>query len=68
MKLRISHQTVYGYDEPIRNLVQSLRLTPSVFEGQKAKDWKIEVSPKLRMLYWSPLLRILKSSPHLHLR
>lgn len=44
MKLRISHQTVYGYDEPIRNLVQSLRLTPSVFEGQKAKDWKIEVS------------------------
>ncbi|NAZ18130.1 transglutaminase family protein, partial [Glutamicibacter soli] len=30
MKLQISHETVYGYDQPIRNLVQSLRLTPSV--------------------------------------
>ncbi|MFN4060688.1 transglutaminase family protein [Paracoccus hibiscisoli] len=44
MKLKISHETVYRYDQPIRNLVQSLRLTPSVFEGQKTHDWQIDVS------------------------
>lgn len=44
MKLRISHETVYRYDHPVRNLVQSLRLTPSVFEGQRTLDWAVEVS------------------------
>lgn len=48
MKLRISHQTVYRYDPPVRNIVQSLRLTPSVFEGQKAPEWQIEVSGGIR--------------------
>lgn len=48
MKLRIAHETVYGYDQPIRNLVQSLRLTPSVFEGQKVHEWKIEVTGGMR--------------------
>ncbi|CAM3258645.1 transglutaminase family protein [Paracoccus nototheniae] len=48
MKLKISHETVYRYDQPIRNLVQSLRLTPSVFEGQKTHEWKIEVSGGIR--------------------
>jgi transglutaminase-like putative cysteine protease len=44
MRLRISHDTVYRYQRPIRNLVQSLRLTPSAFEGQKVHDWQIDVS------------------------
>ncbi|SIS58675.1 transglutaminase family protein [Paracoccus saliphilus] len=48
MKLRISHETVYGYDQPIRNLVQSLRLTPSIFEGQKTHDWLIEIPDGIR--------------------
>lgn len=48
MKLRISHQTVYRYDPPVRNIVQSLRLTPSVFEGQKTHSWQIEVSGGIR--------------------
>ncbi|ODT59303.1 MULTISPECIES: transglutaminase family protein [Paracoccus] len=48
MKLKISHETVYRYDQPIRNLVQSLRLTPSVFEGQKTHDWQIDVSGGIR--------------------
>lgn len=48
MKLRIFHQTVYRYDRPVRNLVQSLRLTPSVFEGQRAHDWQIDVSGGIR--------------------
>lgn len=48
MKLRICHQTSYGYDRPVRNLVQSLRLTPSVFEGQRTHDWTIEVTGGVR--------------------
>ena len=48
MKLRITHETSYGYEMPIRNLVQSLRLTPSVFEGQKTHDWQIDVTGGMR--------------------
>ncbi|MBK4214457.1 transglutaminase family protein [Paracoccus caeni] len=48
MKLRVTHQTVYRYDHPIRNIVQSLRLTPSVFEGQKTLEWNIEVTGGIR--------------------
>ena len=48
MRLQISHETVYGYDQPIRNLVQSLRLTPSVFEGQKTHEWQIDVTGGMR--------------------
>ena len=44
MRLKISHETVYRYGQPIRNLVQSLRLTPSVFEGQKTHEWQVDVS------------------------
>lgn len=48
MKLRISHETTYGYEIPIRNLVQSLRLTPSKFEGQRVQEWRIDVSGGIR--------------------
>ncbi|MBM3605668.1 MAG: transglutaminase family protein [Alphaproteobacteria bacterium] len=48
MKLQISHETMYRYGRPIRNLVQSLRLTPSVFEGQKTHAWQIDVSGGIR--------------------
>lgn len=48
MRLRIVHETVYRYDRPVRNLVQSLRLTPSIFEGQRTQDWAIDVSGGIR--------------------
>lgn len=48
MRLQISHETVYRYDQSIQNLVQSLRLTPSVFEGQKTQDWQIDVTGGMR--------------------
>ena len=48
MKLRISHETAYSYDTPTRNIVQSLRLTPSVFEGQRVHEWQIDVSGGLK--------------------
>lgn len=48
MKLRISHETTYGYETPIRNLVQSLRLTPSAFAGQKINDWQIDITDGIK--------------------
>ncbi len=44
MRLKITHETSYVYDPPAQGLVQSLRLTPSVHEGQRVTDWAITVS------------------------
>ncbi|WP_134680261.1 transglutaminase family protein [Paracoccus ravus] len=44
MKLKILHETSYSYDTPVEALVQSLRLTPSAFEGQRVGEWVISVS------------------------
>ncbi|MBD9526353.1 MULTISPECIES: transglutaminase family protein [Paracoccus] len=44
MKLKIIHETSYSYDTPVEALVQSLRLTPSVHEGQRVSEWRISVS------------------------
>lgn len=43
MRLKITHHTVYRYDAPVSFVVQSLRLTPSVFDGQKVIDWKVSI-------------------------
>lgn len=43
MILSVSHVTQYRYESPVRSLVQSLRLTPSVFAGQRTIDWSISV-------------------------
>ncbi|WP_151718652.1 transglutaminase family protein [Gemmobacter serpentinus] len=44
MRLSVDHVTKYSYDQPVRGVVQSHRLTPSAFEGQTVLDWQIEVS------------------------
>jgi transglutaminase-like putative cysteine protease len=44
MRLTVDHVTRYHYDRPVRSVVQSHRLTPSVFAGQKAAGWEVTVS------------------------
>ncbi|NJM83397.1 MAG: transglutaminase family protein [Tabrizicola sp.] len=44
MLLRVDHVTRYHYDRPVRSVVQSHRLTPSVFQGQRVIDWEVTVS------------------------
>ena len=44
MILTVHHATTYRYDQPVRGVVQSHRLTPSRCEGQRALDWSIRVS------------------------
>lgn len=44
MLLIVDHVTRYSYDRPVRGVVQSHRLTPSRFDGQKVLDWTVTVS------------------------
>lgn len=44
MLLILDHVTRYFYDQPVRAVVQSHRLKPSQFDGQKILDWKVTVS------------------------
>ncbi|QDY69267.1 transglutaminase family protein [Qingshengfaniella alkalisoli] len=41
MRLSISHHTEYSYEQPRRRLLQSQRLFPSVFDGQKIEEWSV---------------------------
>ncbi|NBZ87027.1 transglutaminase family protein [Stagnihabitans tardus] len=44
MLLLIDHLTRYRYDAPVRGVVQSHRLTPSLHEGQQVIDWQVTVT------------------------
>jgi transglutaminase-like putative cysteine protease len=48
MRLRVRHETVYHFDPPMRGVVQSHRLTPSLFEGQQVIDWMVDVDGAVR--------------------
>lgn len=44
MLLNVDHTTRYRYDQPVRAVMQSHRLTPSRFDGQKVVSWAVTVS------------------------
>lgn len=44
MILTVNHVSRYHYDHPVRGVVQSHRLTPSRFDGQRVIDWQVLVS------------------------
>ncbi|NGQ89855.1 transglutaminase family protein [Rhodobacter sp. HX-7-19] len=44
MLLSVDHVTRYRYDQPVRAVMQSHRLTPSAFDGQKVRNWKVSVT------------------------
>lgn len=48
MRLTVHHETVYNFDPPMRAVVQSHRLTPSLFEGQQAIEWEVSVEGAAR--------------------
>jgi hypothetical protein len=43
MRLTVHHVTCYGYDPSVRSVVQSHRLMPSSFAGQRIVDWEVTV-------------------------
>jgi transglutaminase-like putative cysteine protease len=44
MLLSVDHVTLYRYDRPVRGVVQSHRLTPSRFDGQRVISWDVSVT------------------------
>ncbi len=44
MILSVQHVTTYHYAAPVRGVVQSHRMRPSVFDGQKTLAWQVQVS------------------------
>lgn len=44
MRLAVDHVTTYRYDQPVRGVVQSHRLTPTRCDGQRVEHWSVTVS------------------------
>ena len=44
MRIRISHETAYRYETPVRSIMQALRVMPRDHEGQVVVSWRIEPS------------------------
>lgn len=44
MLLTVDHSTLYRYDQPVRAVMQSHRLTPARFDGQRVVSWTVSVA------------------------
>jgi transglutaminase-like putative cysteine protease len=49
MHIRVKHQTIYRYAEPVKAAVQRLLLTPRNFNGQHVRRWRIDVDRNCRL-------------------
>jgi transglutaminase-like putative cysteine protease len=49
MRIRVSHETVYRYEQPAKGVIQTLRMTPRNHDGQYVVDWRIDVSADCRL-------------------
>src|SRR5436309_4255930 len=49
MRIRISHETVYRYENAPTGVIQVLRLTPRNHDGQYVVDWRIDLSQECRL-------------------
>lgn len=49
MRIRIQHRTSYIYDQPASFIIQVLRLTPRNHEGQRVRNWRIDVDQDVRL-------------------
>jgi transglutaminase-like putative cysteine protease len=49
MRIRVSHETVYRYEDPPKGVIQTLRVTPRNHDGQYVVGWRIDVSTDCRL-------------------
>jgi transglutaminase-like putative cysteine protease len=49
VRLSVDYQTRYTYSEPVRRMIQLLRITPQSFIGQHVLDWRIDVDSDARL-------------------
>lgn len=69
MLISVRHRTRYVYAEPVRYTVQSLRLTPAPFTGQRVIDWQVRVPGCARPLefkdgFGNTVQLVTMSAPH----
>ena len=48
MRLQVDHRTTYRFDPPMRGVAQSLRLWPSLFDGQSVVEWNVDIEGAIR--------------------
>lgn len=49
MRIRIDHVTQYEYSQPVRSMIQILRMTPRSCASQTVTDWRIDVDCDARL-------------------
>ena len=49
MRLNVHYATTYTYAEPVRRVIQLLRVEPLSFAGQSVLDWRIDVDHDARL-------------------
>jgi transglutaminase-like putative cysteine protease len=49
MRLAVHYSTTYTYAEPVRRVIQLLRVEPMSFAGQSVLDWRIDVDRDARL-------------------
>jgi transglutaminase-like putative cysteine protease len=50
MRLKIRHETHYGYGRPATSALQILRLTPRSHDGQFVRNWRVEIDADSRVI------------------
>ncbi|MBO6813917.1 MAG: transglutaminase family protein [Rhizobiaceae bacterium] len=53
MRLKITHETRYKYSEPVKYLLQQVRLTPKTDQNQTVADWEVTVEGGVREVEFS---------------
>ena len=69
MLISVRHVTRYVYAEPVSYTVQSLRLTPAPFKGQRIIEWQVRVPGCAALLdlrdgFGNAVQLVTLSSPH----
>ena len=49
MRLNVHYSTTYTYAEPVRRVIQLLRVEPPSFAGQSVLDWRVDVDHDARL-------------------
>lgn len=49
MRIRIRHETIYRYSEPVRSAIQLLRLTPRANNAQFVRKWRVTLDADARL-------------------
>ena len=48
-RIRVTYETAYAYEAPVRTAIQLLRVTPRDHEGQRVARWRVDVDAEGRL-------------------